>query len=292
MNTYMQRRENDIGSCYCQEPEVIYDSSTGFDVCCRCGTVLEMVFDDSEGYHFDDHGADTGFHGMAGASLGTIMDTGSKLSKRIQASLMDRDDSMSSELKSMVATVCRALFIRDESVICSTAYEIAKLHREKVYLSGEKKRASVAMSVYLSCKIHKADREIRAISSACSLDMKMLNTAIKSIKESTKDTVFAAALNTDTKYDAFVVQFTDRLDVYTEDKKKLRRDVNNMLETIASIFDTGKKPRTIIASVIFICSMRLGLDIDKRQMSLSTNVCSQSMDKTMMYIKKTYNIDF
>ncbi|APC25555.1 Transcription factor IIB [Only Syngen Nebraska virus 5] len=289
---YFKAPELERGGCYCEVPTTIYDSMTGFDVCTTCGVVLEMVLDETPDYQYDDAGADMGHYGLAGASLGTMIDTHSTLTKRLEASLADKPDLVIQEIKNIAAQVCQAIHIRIPHVIYDTSVEIAKLHRDKIYLSGGKKIASIAMSVYFACKLHNSDREIRLFSSACSIDMKLLNSAIKSIKETLKDTKYMTVANSDNKYYALVTQFIGRLHITEEDTKKLRRDSNNMIDRVSSIFDTGKKPRTIVATIIYMCALSNNMDIDMREISIATNVCSQSIGKCLTFIKKEYNIDF
>jgi len=288
---YRKASELPQGGCYCETPTIIYDS-TGFDICSMCGVVLEMVLDDSPEYQYNDEGTDVGHYGLAGASLGTTVDSKNALLKRLEASLADKPDLILQEIKNITAQVCQAIHIRIPHIIYDTAVEIAKLHRDRVYLSGGKKFASIAMSVYFACKLNNSDREIRLFSSACSLDMKLLNSAIKSIKETLKDTKFMAIANSDNKYYALVTQFIDRLSITTDNAKKLRRDTLNTIDKISSVFDTGKKPRTIVATIVYICALSSGIDIDMREISLATNVCSQSLSKCAAFIKKEYQLDF
>lgn len=289
---FFKASELERGGCYCEVPTTIYDSTTGFDVCTTCGVVMEMVLDETPEYQYDDAGTDVGHYGLSGASLGTVIDTHNSLTKRLEASLADKPDMIIHEIKNIVAQVCQAIHIRIPHVIYDTAVEIARLHRDKIYLSGGKKIASIAMSVYFACKLHNSDREIRLFSSACSIDMKLLNSAVKSIKETLKDTQYIAISNGDNKYHALVTQFVGRLDISNEDVKKLRRDSNNMIDKISGIFDTGKKPRTIVATIMYICALTNNMDIDMREISLATNVCSQSIGKCITLIRKEYNIEF
>ncbi|AAC96475.1 hypothetical protein PBCV1_A107L [Paramecium bursaria Chlorella virus 1] len=289
---FFKAPELERGGCYCEVPTTIYDSMTGFDVCTTCGVVLEMVLDETPEYQYDESGTDVGHYGLSDASLGTVLDTQNTLTKRLEASLADKPDLIIHEIKNIAAQVCQAIHIRIPHIIYDTAIEIAKLHRDKIYLSGGKKIASIAMSVYFACKLHNSDREIRMFSSACSIDMKLLNSAIKSIKETLKDTKYMEISNGDNKYYALVTQFVDRLNISNEDIKKLRRDSNKMIDKISGIFDTGKKPRTIVASIIYICALSNTIDVDMREISVATGVCSQSIGKCITFIRKEYDINF
>jgi len=289
---YYKKPEIECHGCFCAIPTAVFDSSTGFDVCSTCGVVMEMVLDDTPEYEYSDRGSFVGHYGLPDSSLGTVVDTHNTLTKRLEASLADKQDLILQEIKNITGQICQAIHIRIPHVIYDTSVEIAKLHREKIYLSGGKKIASIAMSVYFACKLHNSDREIRLFSSACSIDMKLLNSAIKSIKETLNDTKYMTVANSDNKYYALVTQFIGRLHITEEDIKKLRRDSNNMIDRVSSIFDTGKKPRTIVATIIYMCALVNNMDIDMREISIATNVCSQSIGKCITFIKKEYDIEF
>ncbi|ABT14553.1 hypothetical protein NY2A_B154L [Paramecium bursaria Chlorella virus NY2A] len=291
-NMFYGPSELERGRCFCEVSNLVHDQGTGFEVCTNCGVVVDSILDESPEYQYDDRGNDIGFLGQQGASLGSIIDTNNKLTKRLEASLADTSDMILYDIKNIAAQVCNAIHIKVPHIIHDTAVEIASLHREKIYLSGGKKFASIAMAVYFACRLHGADREIRLFSSSCCIDMKLLNFAIKSIKEHLKDSKYIIIANGENKYYALVIQFTGRLNISTNHVKKLRRDCNTMLENISDIFDTGKKPRTIVASVICICSMQNSLNLDLKEISTATNVCAQSISKCVAFMQKNYDIDF
>ncbi|ABU43688.1 hypothetical protein PBCVNY2B_171L [Paramecium bursaria Chlorella virus NY2B] len=291
-NMFYVPSELERGRCYCEVSNLVHDVETGFEVCTTCGVVVDSILDESPEYQYDDRGHDIGYHGQQGASLGTVMDTNNKLTKRLEASLADTSDMILYEIKNVAEQVCLAIHIRVPHIIHDTAVEIASIHRERIYLSGRKKIASIAMAVYFACKLHGADREIRLFSTSCCIDMKLLNFAIKSIKEHLKDTKYIIISNSENKYHALITQFTERLNISTENIKKLRRNSNIMLDNISDIFDTGKKPRTIVASIICICALTNDMNLDLKEISRATNVCSQSISKCISYMKNKYNIDF
>lgn len=282
--------ELDPGSCFCGTPSLVYDSLTGFDVCMQCGVVVEQILDDGLEYHYTEDGIDVGFHGAE--SSGTFMDVDNKLSKRLQASLMTKEDLDNRDMKDVLTQICLALKISLPNVIFDTALEIARLHREKVRLSGRKKNAAYAAAMYFSCKINNSEREIRLFSTTCCIDIKLLNFGIKSIKENLSDSQYMKVTKEENKHSALLSQFVSRLNISSEDAKKLRRDSLNMMDSIPDVFDSGKKPRTILSALIFINVFRLNIDIDKKEMSTALSVCSQSVDNCMNFIRKTYKIDF
>jgi transcription initiation factor TFIIIB Brf1 subunit/transcription initiation factor TFIIB len=252
--------------------------------------VVEQVFSEEIEYHYTQDGKDIGFHGTE--SSGTFMDDGSKISKRLQASLMSKEDLDNRDMKDVLTQICLALKISLPNIIFDTALEISRLHREKVRLSGRKKNATYAAAMYFSCKINNSEREIRLFSTTCCIDIKLLNFGIKSIKENLNDSQYMKVTKEENKHSALLSQFVTRLDISSDEAKKLRRDSLNMMDSIPDVFDSGKKPRTILSAIIFINVFKLGIDIDKKEMSTALNVCSQSVDGCMNFIRKTYKIDF
>lgn len=278
------------GSCFCGVPTLVYDSMTGYDVCCQCGVVVEQVFSEEIEYHYNENGEDVGFHGTE--SSGTFMDVDNKLQKRLQASLMTKEDLDNRDMKDVLTQICLALKISLPNIIFDTGLEICRLHRQKVRLSGRKKNATYAAAMYFSCKINNSEREIRLFSTTCCIDIKLLNFGIKSIKENLSDSQYMKETKEENKHSALLSQFVSRLNISPDEAKKLRRDSLNMMDSIPDVFDSGKKPRTILSALIFINVFRLGIDIDKKEMSTALNVCSQSVDGCMHFIRKNYKIDF
>jgi transcription initiation factor TFIIIB Brf1 subunit/transcription initiation factor TFIIB len=194
------------------------------------------------------------------------------------------------ETKKTVQDICLTLRIPVPNVIYDTAVEIATLHRRRVRLSGRKKHAVVAAAVYFSCKLHDAEREIRVFSSTCCMNAKLLNFGIKTIKEHLSDTQYMNCTEQQSKHYSLASQFINRLDMPPEHFKRLRRDVLDTIDSIPGLFDTGKKPRTILSAIILMSIRRMNMDVDKKKMFQTFRVCSQSVDNCATFIQNTYNV--
>jgi transcription initiation factor TFIIIB Brf1 subunit/transcription initiation factor TFIIB len=281
------------GECYCGTHEFhIYDSASATNICTQCGTVVEQVFDDTPEYQYGDNGRDNGFHGVENYS--TYIDDGRALTKRLQASMMTFEERKSRDRREILSIICGAFKLDKDSLIMKTSLSIAELHQEKVQLSGKKKVASLAAAFYFACKIHNAAREIRSISAVCGIDIGVLNFGIKSIREHLADSVYmrSAEDRAISSNHTLAIRFVDMLDIHADQRKALRKNVLNMIDVITDEFSSGKKPRTIVAAVIFITMFSLDIRFDKKEVAAQFGVCTQSIDGSMRSLKKQYNLVF
>jgi transcription initiation factor TFIIIB Brf1 subunit/transcription initiation factor TFIIB len=286
------RPQLETGSCYCgTNVHHIFDPLSSVDVCQQCGVVVEQVLDDTPDYAYDDDGTNNGFHGLDGYS--TYIDDKSALSKRLQASLMTTDEKLMRDRREVVTIICDAFKIPKENVIFDTTISIASMHHDKVKLSGRKKVALIAAAFYFSCKIHHAARDARTVANVCGLDIKILNFGIKSIRENLSDSQYMSTSNGNTSTNHNLAeQFIAMLDIDNDTMKTLRKNVWNMIDTLADSFDSGRKPRTVVSAMIVINMFQLSISFDKKEVATKFGVCSQSIDSCIRSLKKEYNLQF
>ena len=264
--------------CDCDVPDPVFHSDEYENVCRRCGVVMEQILYDNGCFNDDDH------VGQAGAALGTVMATTS-LPKRILAHTEDRVVAREKDLDALVDGVCRSLAIRVPSVINHTAKHMFHIHMTSNSPAGESKHAVAAACVYYACRVERASRELRFISSVCKIDMRAINAAAKSVKDSLRDGTYAPHIvDHDGGMEALVDVFLDRLHLHPPDRKTLWRETNKKLRSMGGIFDTGRKPRTIVGGTIFITAMQLGLNIPKKHILEAAGVCAQTLDKIAVII--------
>lgn len=280
------------GDCYCETRDHhIFDSLSSYEVCQQCGVVVAQVLDDTPDYSYGEDGANIGFHGIEGYS--TYIDDKSALSKRLQASLMTTDEKLVRDERNVVKIICDAFQIPKESVIFDTAISIASMHRDKVKLSGRKKIAMITAAFYFSCKIHHAARDAKTIASVCSLDIKLLNFGIKSIREHLSGSQYMSASNGNTSSNQILAdRFVTMLDIDNDDMKILRKDVWTMIDNLAEEFSSGRKPCTIVSAMIVICMFKSNIKFDKKKVATLFGVCSQSIDSAIRSLEKEYNLQF
>jgi hypothetical protein len=287
------RSQIEPGSCYCGTSDHhIFDSLSSFEVCQQCGVVVEQVLDDTPDYAYGDDGSNNGFHGIEGYS--TYIDDKSALSKRLQASLMTTDEKLTRNRREVATIICDAFKIpKDNNIIFDTTVNIASLHHDKVKLSGRKKVALIAAAFYFSCKIHHAARDARIIANICSLDIKILNFGIKSIRENLSDSQYMSTSIGNTSANHVLAQrFVEMLDIDNSTMKVLRKNVWAMIDTSMDAFSSGRKPRTVVSAIIVICMFQSGISFDKKEVATKFGVCSQSIDSCMKSLKKEYQLDF
>ena len=278
---FMPTPQLESGSCYCGTNKYhIFDPMESVDVCQQCGVVVEQVLDDTPDYAYGDDGSNNGFHGIEGYS--SYVDDGRMLTKRLQASLMTTDEKLARDRREVVTIICDAFKIQKENVIFDTTISIASMHHDKVKLSGRKKIALIAAAVYFSCKIHHAARDARTIANICGLDIKLINFAIKSIREHLSDSQYMSIIvgNTSSNHN-LAETFVAMLDIDNGVMKMLRKNVWNMIDTLADSFDSGRKPRTVVSAMIVICMFQNNIRFDKKEVATKFGVCSQSIDSCM-----------
>lgn len=281
------------GTCYCGTSDHhIFDSRSSADVCTACGVVIEQVLCDSPEYQYSGDGVDNGFHGLENYSI--YIDDGRALTKRLQASLLTPAETDARHTREILSTICGAFRIPLPNVIMDTAVCIASAYRERVVLSGRKRTAVIAASFYYSCKIHNSAREIRTISTVCSMDIKLINFGIKTIRETLNESTYMVSSEGKTSSSSHTLarQFIQLLDIDNDKHSALCKSVLDMIDVTADVFSSGKKPRTIISSLIIINLFRLNIKFDKRDVAREFKVCIQSIDRCMRDLRKEYDIDF
>lgn len=267
------RRE--FGQCDCDgEPDPVFDSSRSEDVCQQCGVVLEPVLYNGPEYGYDDNGVDVSHVGMPNSSLGTFITNVAGVSKRVMAASIDRRDAVERDVRTTIEAVCRSMRITSVSILEQSKEMFERYLRAKAS-SGESRRAAAAACVFYACKNERLDRELRLFSTACQIDIKTLNAAIKSVNETLRCGTFELSRG----FETLVSTYVNRLDIPKDSQRVLWR------ETIASLsdadFDSGKKPRTIVAVAMYATAKKFAIDISKHDIMRAAGVCAQTLDKTM-----------
>lgn len=269
----MFRRE--FGRCDCDgEPDPVFDSSRSEDVCQQCGVVLEPVLYNGPEYGYDDNGVDVSHVGMPNASLGTFMSDVAGVSRRVMAASIDRRDAFERDVRAAIETVCRSMCITSATILEQSKEMFARYLHSKTP-SGESRRAAAAACVFYACKNERLDRELRLFSTACQIDIKTLNAAIKAVNDALRCGTFELSRG----YETLVSTYVNRLDLAKNDRRLLWR------ETIASLsdadFDSGKKPRTIVAAAMYATARKFGMNLTKHDIMDAAGVCAQTLDKSI-----------
>jgi len=269
----------EFGTCDCDTPNPVFDSVQSEEICMNCGVVLDHILYDGREWGFDDSGKDVGHVGQAGARLGTIMDPFDRVSKRVVAASADRTDVSERENEGIVDTQCRSLKI-SSTVISATAKDMFRIHLSAKTLGGETKQAAAAACLYYACRAERANRELRLISSVCQIDMRAMNAAAKTVKDTLRTTAYGPKIaEHNGGIEALVDVFLDRLRLPPDDRRALWRYTTKTLREVEYLFDSGRKPRTIVGGIIYVAAANLHMDIPKKNIMEAAGVCAQTLDK-------------
>jgi transcription initiation factor TFIIIB Brf1 subunit/transcription initiation factor TFIIB len=276
----------EASGCFCETPIIIFDSATSTEICAGCGVVMEMVLDESPEYGYDDNGADVSY--TSSFSGTTVQFSDNKLANKLQVTAMTNADVKAQEMKRTVDTICSAYHIQTPHIIRDMAMELATKLDECVRICGKKRFASYAAAVYFSCKLNNAYRELRSFSEVCGVDIKNLNFAVKMFKEHLNEYISPKNSPHDTLVSSTILKFN----IDEESKKLLRKVVLNMIDAHSDIFDSGRKPRTIVAALLLINVFCHNIQLDVRDIAESMGICHTSIATCAREISKVYGIQF
>ena len=285
MFIYNRPADTSANGCFCEVPTIIYDSQMGTEICAACGVVLERVLDESPEYGYDENGTDISY---ASSFSGVVIQTDNALTNKIQKTMMTSADVESGEMKKTIHTICDAFHIPSPNVIRDTAIELSSMLREKVKICGKKRYACYAVAVYFACSLNHAERELRSFHTVCSVEIKNLNFAVKTFRQYIGEQL----VEKNNPHDALISSTIAKFSISEEHKKTLRKLVLNMADQHTGIFDSGRKPRTIIASLIMINVFRSDVPLDMREIADVMQICHSSISSGAKDLSKIYNIEF
>ena len=281
--------ENPRGGCFCVIPTPIFDSMSSVDVCTTCGVVLETVLDDSPEYGFDDQGNDVSYVSNFSGTIVSFDGQNAPLAAKFQNTTMTAAETRRLEMVKTVNAICDAFHIPNPSVIRECATDLVdKLDERGVKLNGKKRFASYAVAVYFSCKLNDASRELRSFASTCSMDAKNLNFAVKVFKESIPDIL---RKNT-SEHEIFLSSTVAKFSLDDASRKTLRKISLGFINKYPQIFETGRKPRTVIAAVILIQVFNSDVPMDAKDISATMGISHSSVATAAKEISKMCNVSF
>ncbi|ABT16850.1 hypothetical protein ATCV1_Z716R [Acanthocystis turfacea chlorella virus 1] len=277
------------GGCFCEVPTPFFDSVTSTDVCTACGVVIEMVLDDSPEYGFDGEGNDISY---TSNFSGTIVSFGSQnapLAAKFQNTTMTAQESRRLEMVKTVNTICDAFHIHNPSIIRECATDLVdKLEERGVKLNGKKRFASYAVGVYYACKLNQASRELRAFAETCCMDAKSLNFAVKTFKETIPDVL----QRTSSEHEVFLTSTIAKFYIDNASQNTLRKNCLDFINKYPQIFESGRKPRTIIAAVILIQVFNSDVPLVAKDISATMGISHSSVATAAKEISKLCNVPF
>jgi transcription initiation factor TFIIIB Brf1 subunit/transcription initiation factor TFIIB len=276
------------GGCFCEVPTPFFDSMTSTDVCTTCGVVLEMVLDDSPEYGFDTEGNDISYTSNFSGTIVSFDSHNAPLAAKFQNTTMTATESRRLEMVKTVNIICDAFHIHNPSIIRECAIDLVDKLEENTKLNGKKRFASYAVAVYYACKLNHASRELRSFASTCSMDIKYLNFAVKVFKE----TIPGVLQKTASEHEVFLSSTIAKFSIDSASQNKLRKFSLNFINTYPQIFETGRKPRTIIAAVILIQVFNSDVPLVAKDISTVMGISHSSVAVAAKEISKMCNVPF
>lgn len=278
------------GRCFCEISEPVYDSVTSYDVCSSCGVVMEAVLNDEPEYGYDEDGNDISY---VSSFNGIEIDFGInqyQFANKLQDRTMTSVDIKHNEMKKTVHIICDALKISNPNIIRDQAVGLLdEMEKRNVHLNGKKRFASYAVAVFYACKLNDASRELRTFSTVCSMDMKHINFAMKIFRETLADVI---SQRKNSEHYVLINSTISKFDISSEDSRVLRKNVIDFADEHPDIFETGRKPRTIIAALIMIIIFKFDIDIDVKKISDVMEISHSSISIAAKEITKITGVQF
>jgi transcription initiation factor TFIIIB Brf1 subunit/transcription initiation factor TFIIB len=110
--------------------------------------------------------------------------------------------------------------------------------------------------------------------------MRAMNAAAKTVKDTLRTTAYGPKIaEHNGGIEALVDVFLDRLRLPPDDRRALWRYTTKTLREVEYLFDSGRKPRTIVGGIIYVAAANLHLDIPKKNIMEAAGVCAQTLDK-------------
>jgi hypothetical protein len=277
------------GGCFCETPTPFFDSLTSCDVCTTCGVVIETVLDDSPEYGFDESGQDISYTSNFSGTIVSFDSRDAPLAAKFQNTTMTAQESRRLEMVKTVNTICDAFHIHNPSTIRDTAIELVdKLEECGVKLNGKKRFASYAVAVYYACKLNQASRELRTFAEVCCMEAKNLNFAVKTFKETIPDVL----QRTSSEHEVFLSSTIAKFYLDNAAQNTLRKGCLDFLAKYPQIFESGRKPRTIIAAVILIQVFNSDVPLVAKDISATMGISHSSVATAAKEISKLCNVPF
>jgi transcription initiation factor TFIIIB Brf1 subunit/transcription initiation factor TFIIB len=276
------------GGCFCEVPTPLFDSLTSTEVCTTCGVVMEMVLDDGPEYGYDCEGNDISYTSNFSGTIVSFNTQNAPLAAKFQNTTLTAVESRRLEMVKTVNIICDAFHIHNPSIIRECAVDLVDKLEEHIKLNGKKRFASYAVAVYYACKLNHASRELRTFASTCSMDIKDLNFAVKVFKEAIPNVLQKTA----SEHEVFLSSTIAKFSLDDASQKTLRKICLNFINKYPHIFESGRKPRTIIAAVILIQVFNSDVPLVAKDISTVMGISHSSVAVAAKEISKICNVPF
>jgi transcription initiation factor TFIIIB Brf1 subunit/transcription initiation factor TFIIB len=264
------------------DPLVVLDYASAAEVCTRCGVVVEsQVFDEGLEY-LEDSRAGPAPRPFLGHGGGTFFGAGPVrgVSQRVLGASSDFPSRLA-EGFGFVEQHALALSFATDSRVVLAAKELYRDLYEKNGIKGDKSLYAAA-AVYFGAKMEQASRELKLVAAACGFSQKQMHGASDAYKEHLSDKAYHDRLFTSVSASHLINAYGDRLRTTDECRKAVKRGAHRLDAALKGLLDTGRKPSTVCAGLMFLAARAEGVNIPKRTLVDACGVCQQTLDRMVL----------
>lgn len=274
------------GRCDCfydgLDPAVVMDYASATEICTRCGVVVEShMFDDGREYAEESRAgpAPQPFLGHGG---GTFFGSGPVrgVSLRVLGASTDFPARLAEGFAAVEQHALALSFATDSRAVLA-AKELYRDMYDKNAIKGDKGLYAAA-AMYLGAKMEEASRELKLVAAAAGFAQKQMHGAVDAFKDALADKPYHDRLFVGVCASNLINAYGDRLRTTDESRKAVKRGAHRLDAALKGLLDTGRKPSTVCAGLMFIAARAEGVNLPKRTLVDACGVCQQTLDRMVM----------
>lgn len=126
---------------------------------------------------------------------------------------------------------------------------------------------------------------MKAVAAACGVPLKTLHHATDVFKDVLQGKVYYERLFTSVRAGNLINSYTDRLAASSVDvRKAVKRGAHRLDEALSGLLDTGRKPATVCAGLLFHGARIERVSLSKKALVDACGVCQQTLDRMVSEI--------
>ena len=258
-------------------PVVVTDWARGDMVCRQCGVVLEShLMDESSEWHE---------WAPPAARDASAKDTATAAQRKRKTPM----DMTARELWTAegLRDVDRVVGCFGQSTTGSIAARARELFNDVAAVRQFDRGALAAAAAYYAFKMEGVGRELQTVCDACGVQPAHLRAALDVYKECLVDKTYYPELFSRVTAGALLNVALDKLvaagSLAPGGRKDVWRSATRLLDTLEHAMDSGRKPRTLCAGIVYLAC--LGRGVTKKEVATACGVCPQTVDKIVAYIR-------
>ncbi len=277
------------GRCDCfydgLEPLVVVDYASASEVCTRCGVVVEScVFDDGREY-LEESRAGPAPQAFLGHGGGTFFGSGvvRGVSQRVLGASTDFPARLADGF-GLIEQHALALGFATDSRATLAAKELYRDMHDKNAVKD--KGLFAAAAVYFGAKMEQASRELKVVAAVAGFSQKQMHGAADAFKDCLADKPYYDRLFVAVSASNLINAYGDRLRTTDECRKAVKRGAHRLDAALKGLLDTGRKPSTITAGLMYLAARAEGVTLPKRSLVDACGVCQQTLDRAVFEISE------